>query len=71
LFIARAGSFALGYIETEGLEFETADRYAGEIAAVGGLDRWIAQLDAVPRRWMERLEIARLEVAAALPYIDE
>ena len=70
LFIERAGGLTLGYIATEGLEFETADRYADEVASAGGLERWIAQLDADPRRWIERLELARIEVAAALPYVD-
>jgi hypothetical protein len=70
LFAARAG-LSLGYVVTEGLEFETADRHAVEIAAAGGLERWMAQLDANPRRWVERLEIARIEVEAALPYLDK
>jgi hypothetical protein len=70
LFATRAG-LSLGYVATEGLEFETADRHADEIAAAGGLEGWMAQLDADPRRWVERLEIARIEVAAALPYTDE
>jgi hypothetical protein len=69
LFAARAG-LTLGYIATEGLEFETADRYADQVAAAGGLSAWMAQIDADPRRWIERLEIARIEVAAALPFTD-
>jgi hypothetical protein len=70
LFVERAGGLTLGYVATEGLEFETADRYTDEIASAGGLERWIAQLDADPRRWIERLELARIEVAAVLPYLD-
>jgi hypothetical protein len=70
LFTARAG-LTLGYIATEGLEFETADRHADEVAAAGGLARWIAQIDADPQRWIERLEIAKIEVEAALPYLDK
>jgi hypothetical protein len=69
LFVERGG-LTIGYIATEGLEFETADRYTDEIAAAGGLACWIAQLDADPHRWIQRLEIARLEVEAALPYLD-
>jgi hypothetical protein len=68
LFLRRAGSFSLAYLPTEGLEFETADRFADEIADAGGLDRWLARLDADPRNWAFRLELARIEVAAALPY---
>ena len=70
LFAERSGDITLGYIETEGLEFETADRYADEIAAVGGLENWIAQIDADPNAWALRLEIARLEVVAAASYAD-
>lgn len=68
LFLARAGGFSLAYRETEGLEFETADRYAEEIAAVGGIVAWLDRLDADPRQWALRLEVARQEVAAMIPY---
>jgi hypothetical protein len=68
LCIERAGQ-TLGYIVTEGLEFETADRYGDEVAAAGGLEQWIKTLDADPQRWVERLEIARIEVAAMLPFM--
>jgi hypothetical protein len=69
LFLSRAGGFTLGYLATEGLEFETADRYADQIAAAGGLAQWIAQIDASPQQWAFRLELARIEVQAAIPYI--
>jgi hypothetical protein len=69
LFIECAGQ-TLGYIVTEGLEFETADRYGDQVAAAGGLEQWINTIDADPQRWIERLEIARIEVAAMLPYRD-
>jgi hypothetical protein len=70
LFVERGG-LTIGYIPTEGLEFETADRYTDEIAAAGGLACWIARLDADPQRWIQRLEIARLEVEAALRYAEK
>src|SRR6266545_6266760 len=70
LFLQRAGGFSLGYAATEGLEFETADRYGDEVADAGGLDRWIARIDADPRRWAERLDIARIEVEAVTPYLE-
>jgi hypothetical protein len=68
LFLQRRGGFSLGYRATEGLEFETADRYADQVAAAGGIDAWTARLDADPQRWAERLDVARVEVAAAIPY---
>jgi hypothetical protein len=71
LFIQRAGGFTIGYAATEGLEFETADRYADRVMAAGGLGAWLAQIDADPRRWVDRLEVARVEVEAALEYADQ
>ncbi len=64
----RAGGFGLGYIATEGLEFETADRFADQIEQAGGLANWMAQLDASPQQWAFRLELARIEVESAVPY---
>ena len=70
LFLQRAGGFTLGYIETEGLEFETPDRFADQIEQAGGLAEWIAQIDANPKQWAFRLELARIEVESAVPYIQ-
>jgi hypothetical protein len=70
LFLQRRGGFTLGYRATEGLEFETADRYGDQVAAAGGVEAWKARLDADPRRWVQRLDVARAEVAAAVPYVQ-
>jgi hypothetical protein len=69
LFLQRAGGFSLDYIAAEGLEFETADRYGDEVAAAGGIAPWLAQLDADPHQWIQRLNMARVEVEALLPYV--
>lgn len=68
LFLQRTGLYAIGAVETEGLEYETADRFPEEVAAAGGVDAWKARIDANPREWAMRLEIARLEVEAAAAY---
>ena len=68
LFLERAGGFSLGYMATEGMEFETADRYGDEIAQAGGLAPWVARLDADPRNWAHRLDMARVEIEAMTPY---
>lgn len=65
LFLQRRDDLQMHYIATEGLEFETADRYAGEIAALGGREAWIARLDSDPRRWATRLDLARIEAESA------
>jgi hypothetical protein len=68
LCLQQLGVFTLGYIETEGLEFETPDRFPAEVAQAGGVVQWSEQLDDDPQHWAARLELARIEVAAMLPY---
>jgi hypothetical protein len=64
LFLARQDRFTIGYAATEGLEWETPDRFGAEIEAMGGLDAWLAEHDADVGRWAERLQLARIEVEA-------
>jgi hypothetical protein len=71
LFLQRSGGYALSYLAAEGLEYETADRFGGEIAQAGGLEQWVARIDADPRQWAMRLDLARVEVEAVVPYIAE
>ena len=69
LCLDQQNGLTLGYIETEGLEFETADRYTDQVAQVGGLAQWMARLDSDPRNWAHRLEMARVEVEGTLAYL--
>jgi len=64
LYLARFSELVIGYAATEGLEWETPDRFVDDIAAVGGLDVWLANYDADPQHWEFRLELALHEVAA-------
>ena len=68
LFLEHTGGFSLGYIATEGMEFETADRYSKEVTQAGGLAQWLARLDTDPRNWAHRLDMARVEIEAMTPY---
>jgi hypothetical protein len=68
LFLWQRGGFALAYHETEGLEFETLDRYPEEVAALGGPQAWLAQMDADPGQWAQRLAIAAVEAESAAAY---
>lgn len=68
LFLQQAGGFSLTEIQTEGLEFETAGQYQTEVAAAGDEATWKQRLDADARRWAFRLNIARIEVEAMIPY---
>ena len=64
LYLSRIAGLIIGYAETEGLEWETPDRFADEIAAAGGLDAWILAHDADPRRWELRARILLQELEA-------
>ena len=56
---AKREGFSVGDVATEGLEFDTADRFGPEVEAAGGPDAWQRALDADPSRWARRLEFAR------------
>lgn len=66
----RDTKLSLGYRETEGLEFETLDRFAGTAGVAEGPDAWLARLDADPKQWAVRLELARIEVESIATYED-
>jgi hypothetical protein len=68
LIIRRDRALSLGYWETDGLEFETLDRYGDEIAALGDAQAWIDRFDADPQQWLYRMDIARAEVVSAIRY---
>jgi hypothetical protein len=68
LLARRAPDLSVGYIETEGLEFETLDRYADEIAALGGRQEWIDRMDADPHQWLARTDLTRAHMASAIAY---
>ncbi len=46
-----------------------ADRYGDEITQAGGLAQWLDRLDADPRNWAHRLDMARVEIEAMTPYV--
>ena len=66
--LCRRAGMRLGYQETEGMEFETLDRFPDEVAALGGAQAWLDRFDADPRQWAMRLELARAEVESAIAY---
>jgi hypothetical protein len=66
--LCRQAGLTLGYLETEGMEFETLDRYEEELAPLGGREAWLARFDADPHQWLARTELARAEIASAIAY---
>jgi len=68
LFLQQRGDYTMTALETEGLEFETATQHPSAVAEAGGESQWKATLDANPNHWIFRLNVARVEVEAMLPY---
>jgi hypothetical protein len=66
LLVGGDPGLRLGYRACEGLEFETADRYAPEIEAAGGYAAWLRDVESDPGRWAFRLRVAMLIADAAL-----
>jgi hypothetical protein len=54
----------VAYVATEGLEFETAEFYAPEIAALGGREAWERAHYERPEVWRARLGLATDSVSA-------
>lgn len=59
----------MAYVEAEGLEFETVDRYMAEADALGGVEAWVDQLDADPKQWSYRTRLAWIEIEAMQQYV--
>ena len=56
--VLRNRHFTLAYRETEGMEYETGDRYPEEVSAAGGIGVWTAAQSLVPTNWSLRLAFA-------------
>jgi len=63
------GRECVGFLETEGLEFETPDYYVEEIAAAGSLAAWLEERSASPANWVARARLA-LESLQALDAVE-
>ncbi|MGH9285500.1 MAG: hypothetical protein ACRD0M_07475, partial [Acidimicrobiales bacterium] len=68
--LRRRPDLRVDYREVEGLEFETADRYADQVGAAGSVAAWTDGLDDDPQAWADRLDLARHEVEAMLRVLD-
>lgn len=66
LLLRAAREFRCEQLLTEGLEFETGDRYPQEVSQAGGLVGWNAGLDRDAERWTFRVRLAGDIVMAAL-----
>lgn len=61
----------LGYLGTEGLEFETATFHTREIEDVGGRDAWVALHYDCRQVWEARAELMHASIQAAVRVLRE
>ncbi len=64
VLVAQQLGIPLHYIATDGLEFETLDRYADGLVQSGGAVAWRAHFERDVAQWVQRLRTTTLEVAA-------
>jgi hypothetical protein len=57
-------------LRCEGLEWETPDFHADEIAATGGLEAWTRAVFDTPAMWASRLRLAAASGAALARVLD-
>ena len=69
MYVRQNTAWSIGYIEADGLEFETADRFADEVSAIG-YAAWLDRLENDPHEWAFRFDLARVEIEALLPYVN-
>ncbi len=69
LYVQQNKAWSIGYVEADGLEFETADRFADEVSAIG-YAAWLDRLENDPHEWAFRFDLARIEIEALLPYVN-
>lgn len=68
LFALHDHDLCVEYFEADGLEFEIATKQPKELEAAGGVHAWMAAVDADPKRWAFRLDLARRHVEAMAPW---
>ena len=63
--LVRLAGLRVGFIQTEGLEFETPDYFPDQIAAVGSLEAWLEERSRSMDAWVSRTRLT-LESLEAL-----
>jgi len=65
ILLKRAG-FAIDYMQVDGLDYESADRYQSQAATAEQQRYHVAEVDVNPKQWARRVEIALEIVESAL-----
>ncbi|MHB1131455.1 MAG: hypothetical protein ACYC4L_03615 [Chloroflexota bacterium] len=68
--LALHHGLSAGFVAVEGLEYETGDRFAEEVAAAGGLAAWTEEQSRSPENWAFRLALAADIARACFPERD-
>jgi hypothetical protein len=64
--MAQRAGFSLAYLEVDGLDWESADRYRDQAATSEGQRRAAVDYDADPQHWDQRVDVAREIIETAL-----
>jgi len=70
VIVSRLFSDKIGYVEVEGMEFETPDFFQDEIAESGSYEKWMENLSSDLGNWKERLKLSYESVEAMVPFLE-
>jgi hypothetical protein len=48
---------SIGYVQVEGLEFETGIKHPKEIEQAGGYENWKKRIEQTPKIWLNRIKL--------------
>lgn len=68
--VALSEGHLVGYLETEGLEFETPDYFRDEIARAGSLDAWLEERSRPLAAWIARTRLTLESLESALAVVE-
>lgn len=60
-----------GYIQAEGMEFETAIKHLKEIEEAGGFEKWKKQIEQTPQIWVHRIKFCYQTAKTAINTFQE
>ena len=66
LIIKLRSNLNIGYLEVEGLEYETHLKHRGAIRDAGGIGKWKSLLEKDPEEWLKRVRVAQSMIEASI-----
>ena len=70
LIIKHKSNLPIGYVEVEGLEYETHLKHHKEIEGLDGMEQWKRNVDQDPDEWLRRIIISKRMIETSIQTIQ-